>query len=92
MTIKKKISDFSLFEGKLIIEMKFIDSSVSKTATAKTMEGLRRFYSRNANVGALLMIVYVKAGKVDVDAPRWEAEFTHTHTAPSVITMVVEVP
>lgn len=89
---QKKISDFSLFEGKLTIEMKFIDSGVSKAAVAKTLEGVGRFYSRNSNIGCLLMIVYVKAGTVDVDAARWEAEFTHVHHMPSVITIVIEAP
>lgn len=89
---QKKISDFSLFEGKLIIEMKFIDSAVSKAAVAKSLEGLGKFYSRNANVGILLIIIFVKSGKIDVDEARWEADFTHIHKAPSVITMVVKVP
>jgi hypothetical protein len=72
--------------------MKFIDSVVSKAAIAKTLEGLSRFYSRNANIGCLLMIVYVKSDRVDVDGARWEAEYTHIHRVPSVITMVVNLP
>lgn len=88
---QKKISDFSLFEGQLIIEMKYIDTLGKKAEVVKTLEGLKNFYARNANVGCLLMIVFVKAG-VDVDGPKWEAEFTVMTTRPSVITMVIPVP
>lgn len=88
---QKKISDFSLFQGQLIIEMKFVDSAGKKAEVIKTLAGLKGFYSRNANVGCLLMIVYVKAG-VAVDGPKWEGEFTFMTTKPSVITMVVPVP
>jgi hypothetical protein len=89
---QKKISDFSLFEGKLIIEMKFVDSSGSKAQVGKTLEGLAAFYRRNSNVQCLLMIVFVKVGTVNVDPAKWEAEFSHPHNAPSILTMVVEVP
>lgn len=89
---QKKLSDFSLFRGKLIIEMKFISDAVSKASVGKTLAGLSEFYSRNANVGCLLVIVYVKSGTVGVDKGRWESEFTSIHTAPSVITIVIEVP
>lgn len=86
-----KHSDFSLFRGRLIVEMKFIDSDQKKREVVKTLEGLSRFYSRNSNVGCLLMIIYVKAG-VAMDTSKWEAEFTHMHRSPVVITMVVVVP
>lgn len=86
-----KRSDFSLFEGKLIIEMKFIKDNASKSTVVKTLEGLSSFYIRNNNIGCLLIIVYVKAG-VDIDKTKWESDFTHANRAPSVITMVVKVP
>lgn len=89
---QKKISDFSLFEGRLIIEMKFIDDGVSKAAVAKTLNGLSKFYLQNANIGCLLFIIYVKSSEVNLDTTRWEAEFTLPHKVPSVTTMVVEVP
>lgn len=86
-----KRSDFSLFRGKLIVEMKFIDSDQKKREVVKTLEGLSGFYARNNNVGCLLMIIYVKAG-VALDALKWESEFTYMNKSPVVITMVVVVP
>lgn len=86
-----KVSDFSLFQGKLVIEMKFIDTDSKKREIVKTLDGLKRFYTRNANIGCLLMIIYVKAG-VDVDGPRWETEFTFRTTSPLVTTIVVSIP
>jgi predicted nucleotidyltransferase len=88
---QKKISDFSLFQGQLIIEMKFVDSQGKKAEVVKTLEGLQSFYKRNANVRCLLMIIFVKVG-VDVDGPKWEAEFSFMTKLPSVITMVIPVP
>lgn len=89
---QKKKSDFSLFGGKLIIELKFINDGVSKAAVVKTLDGLRNFYKRNGNVGFLLFVVYLKEGTVDVDGAKWEAEFSHKASLPRVLTMVVPVP
>ena len=86
-----KKSDFSLFDGQLIIEMKFIDGRGKKAEVVKTLDGLSRFYSRNPNVGALLFIVFVKAG-VQIDALRWEADYSFKTTSPSVTTLVISIP
>jgi predicted nucleotidyltransferase len=86
-----KRSDFSLFQGRLIIEMKFIESENKKREVVKTLDGLKRFYTRNANVGCLLMVIYVKGG-VAVDAAKWQAEFSHRTESPSVSTIVVPIP
>lgn len=88
---QKKISDFSLFQGKLIIEMKFIDSKGKKREVIKTLDGLSRFYSRNSNVGCLLMIIYFKEG-VSIDARKWEEDYTFLSNSPKVITKVIPVP
>lgn len=86
-----KKSDFSLFDGKLVIEMKFIESDNKKREVVKTLDGLTRFYMRNSNIGCLLMVIYAKAD-VGIDGPKWEDEFTLKTTSPSVTTMVVSVP
>jgi hypothetical protein len=57
---QEKIADFDLFEKRLIIEMKFIDSAAKKAEVVKTLDGLSRFYAGNANVGCLLFIIFVK--------------------------------
>jgi len=88
---QEKSADFSLFRGKLIVEMKFVDSEDKKREVVKTLSGLSNFYSRNANVGYLLFIIYVKEG-VALDASKWEAEFTFMHTSPAVVTIVISVP
>jgi hypothetical protein len=88
---QNKQSDFSLFESRLVIEMKFIDSTGKKAEVVKTLDGLARFYARNANVGALLFIVYTKAD-VAIDAARWESDYSFSAKSPSVQTIVVRLP
>lgn len=88
---QKKLSDFSLFEGKLVIEMKFIDGTGKKAEVVKTLDGLARFYARNANVGALLFIIYVKEG-VELDHRRWEQDYSTAATSPTVTTVVARIP
>ncbi|GEM_PF-899965 len=88
---QQKRSDFSLFEGKLVIEMKFIDGTGKKAEVVKTLDGLSRFYTRNANVGALVFIIYVKEG-VELDDRRWEQDYSTVATTPTVTTVVVRIP
>jgi hypothetical protein len=86
-----KIADFNLFDSKLIIEMKFIDSDAKKREVVKTLDGLSRFYAKNANIRVLLLLIFVKSG-VDVDATRWASDYTFFKNAPRVITHVISVP
>jgi hypothetical protein len=86
-----KTADFNLFESKLIVEMKFIDSVKKKGEVVKTLAGLSRFYLQNANVRALLMLVFVKEG-VDLNADRWTADYTFLTDIPRVMTHVISVP
>ena len=88
---QSKLSDFSLFNGKLIIEMKFIDSAGKKNEVVKTLGGLSSFYAQNANVGALLFVIFV-AYNVAVDEPKWESDFSFETHSPFVRTMVVRLP
>jgi predicted nucleotidyltransferase len=88
---QRKHADFSLFEGQLVIEMKFIDSLTKKIGVVNTLDGLARFYARNANVGVLLFIIYVKEG-IDVDDRRWEKDYSTSGTVPTVTCIVVRIP
>lgn len=88
---QSKSSDFSLFDGKLIIEMKFIDSVGKKSDVVKTLGGLSSFYAHNANVGALLFVIFV-AHDVAVDDPKWESDFSFETHSPFVRTVVVRLP
>jgi predicted nucleotidyltransferase len=86
-----KISDFSLFDGRLIIEMKYIDSVGKKAEVVKTLDGLSRFYARNANVGSLVFVIFVK-GDVPIDAAQWEVDYSFVTTKPPVTTLVIAIP
>jgi hypothetical protein len=88
---QKKISDFSLFEGKLVIELKHIDSDQKKREVVKTLDGLSRFYSRNPNVACLLMVIFV-VNSVSLDDKKWEADYTFFTKAPRIITKVLRLP
>ena len=86
-----KIADFNLFQSQLLIEMKFIDSEQKKREIVKTLDGLARFYSLNANTRVLLFLIFVKPN-VSVDSERWAHQFTFLRKTPQVITTVIEVP
>jgi hypothetical protein len=88
---QSKLSDFSLFDSKLIIEMKFIDGAGKKNEVVKTLGGLSSFYAQNANVGALLFVIFA-AHDVAVDAPKWESDFSFETHSPFVRTIVVRLP
>jgi hypothetical protein len=88
---QKKIADFNLFEGRLVIEMKFIDSPAKSAEVVKTLDGLSRFYRRNASLGCLLFIIFVKS-TISLDDARWEADYSFRTTTPQVVTIVVRIP
>jgi predicted nucleotidyltransferase len=88
---QRKSADFAFFDSQLIVEMKFIDSNGKKAEVVKTLDGLSRFYQRNANVRVLLFLIFVKDG-VDVDAYRWCKDYTFYSTTPRVLTHVFNVP
>jgi REase_DpnII-MboI len=88
---QEKSADFSFFNSKLIIEMKFIDSDNKKREVVKTLEGLTDFYKRHTNVNILLMLIFVKEG-VAINVGKWEADFTYYSNSPKVITHVIYVP
>jgi hypothetical protein len=84
-----KKSDFNLFGNKIILELKFIKDANSKASIAKTLEGLANFYANNANVRVLIILILVKTGTVELDGPKWEADFTYFNRQPRVITKVL---
>lgn len=88
---QKKISDFSLIEGGLIIEMKWIDKLGKKAEVVKTLDGLARFYASNANVRGLLFMIFVKSD-VQIGAENWEDKYSFPHASPFVRTVVIKVP
>ncbi|MDI9312564.1 MAG: hypothetical protein QM535_20300 [Limnohabitans sp.] len=83
-----KKADFSIKGNSLIIEAKYIDTNGKKNDTLKTLEGLKSFYSNNANVKALLFLILVENG-VDLDIHKIEEEFSQQGTDPSVCVKVI---
>jgi len=83
-----KNADFSIKGNSLIIEAKYIDSTGKKNDTLKTIEGLKSFYSSNANVKALLFLILVEES-VKIDKYKIEEEFSQQGTYPSVCVKVI---
>lgn len=83
-----KNADFSVKGNSLIIEAKYIDSTGKKNDTLKTLEGLKMFYSNNANVKALLFLILVE-DSVDIDKYKIESEFSQQSKEPSICVRVM---
>lgn len=83
-----KNADFSIKGNSLIVEAKYIDTNGKKNDTLKTLEGLKSFYSNNANVKALLFLILVE-DVVDMDKHKIEEEFSLQRKEPSVCVKVI---
>lgn len=83
-----KNADFSIKQNSLIIEAKYIDSTGKKNDTLKTIEGLKTFYSCNANVKALLFLILVEES-IKVDKYKIEEEYSQNGSAPSICVKVI---
>lgn len=83
-----KNADFSVNKNSLIVEAKYIDSTGKKNDTLKTLEGLKSFYSNNANVKALLFLILVESNVV-IDKYKIEEEFSQQGKGPSVCVKVM---
>jgi hypothetical protein len=86
-----KISDFTLFEGRLVIELKYIDSGAKKREVLKDLDGLSRFYSRNSNIRCLLLLIYYKDA-ANIDEMKLQADFTFVHNTPIVVAHFIKLP
>lgn len=83
-----KNADFSIKSNSLIIEAKYIDSTGKKNDTLKTLEGLKLFYSNNANVKVLLFLILVE-NNVKIDKHKIEEEFNQYGKEPVVCVKVM---
>lgn len=88
---QKKISDFNLFENQLIVEMKYIHDANSKREVLKDLKGLQHFYSKNQNVLFLLFVIYY-ARSVDIDAARWEEDYSSSFEGRKIVTSLIPLP
>lgn len=87
---QEKLADFSLLEGRIAIEIKYIYDKNTKAGVAKTLDGLSRFYGRNPRVEALLFLV-VALPLADVDAGKWASEFSRDDGVQKVLTRVFQI-
>jgi hypothetical protein len=85
-----KTSDFSFNASRVIIEMKFAKTKADKREIAKTLEGLSRFYSENANVTYVVFIIYAREA-ADIDPTIWQGRYQKAHTTPAVRLEIIRV-
>jgi hypothetical protein len=88
---QEKRADFNLFGNQLIVEMKHVRDASTKAAVSKTLLGLGSFYEKHSNVGLLLFAILADKG-VDLDAAKWESDFSFTERTPQVWTRVFRAP
>jgi hypothetical protein len=84
---QEKRSDFSLFENRIIIEMKYVHDAGTKAAVVKTLKGLATFYGQNANVRLVLFLI-LATRDADVDGARWENDFSGREGSREIYTRV----
>lgn len=87
---QKKKADFSIGGSRLVIELKFARNTDDKRTIAKTLDGLKRFYSENANVKCLIFIVYAKRA-ANIDAFDWQERYSNFLEMPRVALKVIQV-
>jgi hypothetical protein len=82
-----KNADFAVLEGRVVVEMKYVADANTKAAVVKTLDGLARFYTRNPRVEVLLFLV-LATPTVDIDAPKWQVEFSSDAPSKKIMTRV----
>jgi hypothetical protein len=87
----EKSADFALLDDRIVIEMKCISDTNSKNLVVKTLDGLKNFYKRNANIRELIFAILV-IGNVDLDAQLWEQNFASEYQDVRVRVIVVRHP
>ena len=85
---QEKRSDFSVGGSRFIVEMKFAKNRNDKRNIARTLEGLSKFYSENANVRFLIYMVYARRD-ADIDPVQWETTFSRIAGSPKVLVKVI---
>ncbi|MDX8350027.1 hypothetical protein SLH49_18715 [Cognatiyoonia sp. IB215446] len=85
-----KKSDFSFNASRIIIEMKFAATTDDKREIAKTLDGLGRFYSENANVTHVVFIIYAHSA-AQIDCAAWQARYQKPYHLPVVRVEIVRV-
>ena len=84
-----KKADFGIGNNKIVIEVKWIDSTSKKAEVIKTLEGLKNFYSENANVRCLIFLILYKK-TVDIDKTLLNYKFSYEKSIPQIIVRFIE--
>ena len=87
---QKKASDFSIGGSRIIVEFKYATNADDKRTIAKTLDGLSRFYSENANVKVLIFVVYAKRA-ANIDRLYWQDRYSSLVETPRVYLKVIQV-
>ena len=87
---QKKRSDFNIGGSRMIVELKFAKNTYDKRTIAKTLDGLSRFYSENANVKVLIFIVYARRA-ANIDRFYWQDRYSNLVETPRVYLKVIQV-
>ena len=87
---QKKTSDFNIGGSRMIVEFKYAKNTDDKRTIAKTLDGLSRFYSENANVKVLIFIIYAKRA-ADIDRFDWQDRYSNLVETPRVYLKVIRV-
>ena len=85
---QEKRADFSISGSRFILEMKFAKNPNDKRSIVKTLEGLSKFYSENANVKFLMFIIYARRA-ANIDSVLWETTFSRLADGPKVLVKVI---
>jgi REase_DpnII-MboI len=88
---QEKRADFNLLGSQIVVEMKHIRDAGTKAAVGKTLAGLASFYEKHPNVRLLLFAILVDKD-VELDAAKWESDFTFTERTPQVWTRIFRTP
>jgi hypothetical protein len=82
-----KKADFNLFSSQMIWELKHVKDANTKAAVVKTLKGLQSFYSSHPNVRVAVFAILVEKD-VDLDAAKWEADYSSYEHVPRVLTRI----
>ncbi len=88
---QEKRADFNLLGSQIVVEMKHIRDAGTKAAVGKTLAGLASFYESHPNVRLLLFAILVNKD-VELDAAKWESDFTSTERTPQVWARIFRTP
>jgi hypothetical protein len=83
-----KKADFSYANNQLVIELKHITSTGTMASVLKTLKGLADFYTRHPNIRVAIFAILVEPS-VQLDAARWESDYSQLSTAPQVRTVIL---